>query len=75
MLRYAFFLFFSNLIYFFHQEPGDADKICAFVEKKNVKFDMFEKIDVNGKNAHPLYEYLKMKQPDDKGRYRKNKLS
>ncbi|KAK9736342.1 Glutathione peroxidase [Popillia japonica] len=44
------------------QEPGDAKEICSFVEKKNVKFDMFEKINVNGNNAHPLYVYLKHKQ-------------
>ena len=25
-------------------------------------FDMFEKIDVNGKNAHPLWVYLKEQQ-------------
>lgn len=44
------------------QEPGDAKDICSFVAKKNVKFDMFEKINVNGNNAHPLYVYLKHKQ-------------
>jgi len=27
-----------------------------------VKFDMFEKIDVNGDNANPLWKYLKSKQ-------------
>lgn len=44
------------------QEPGDATEICNFVAKKNVKFDMFEKIDVNGSKAHPLWNYLKHKQ-------------
>ncbi|XP_023246516.1 probable phospholipid hydroperoxide glutathione peroxidase [Copidosoma floridanum] len=45
------------------QEPGDADKICQFAAKKNVKFDLFEKINVNGKNAHPLWKYLKKEEP------------
>ncbi|KAI5711336.1 hypothetical protein M8J76_008786 [Diaphorina citri] len=36
------------------QEPGDADQICEFTKKKNVQFDLFEKINVNGDNAHPL---------------------
>lgn len=44
------------------QEPGDAAEICSFVASKNVKFDMFEKINVNGDNAHPLWKYLKHKQ-------------
>lgn len=42
------------------QEPGDADQIGAFCEKNfGVQFPMFEKIDVNGDSAHPLYQYLK----------------
>jgi glutathione peroxidase len=44
------------------QEPGDADTICSFADKNKVKFDMFDKIDVNGDNAHPLWKYLKSKQ-------------
>lgn len=44
------------------QEPGDADNICSFTAKKNVKFDIFEKVDVNGNEAHPLWKYLKSKQ-------------
>lgn len=49
------------------QEPGDSEKICKFAENKNVKFDMFEKINVNGPKAHPLWNYLKEKIPADKG--------
>jgi phospholipid-hydroperoxide glutathione peroxidase len=45
------------------QEPGGSDEILAFVKSKKVNFDMFEKIDVNGDNAHPLFKYLKMKLP------------
>jgi len=44
------------------QEPGDSEEIVCFVQKKKAKFDIFEKIDVNGSNAHPLWKYLKMKQ-------------
>lgn len=44
------------------QEPGDAEKIYEFASKRNVKFDLFEKINVNGENAHPLWKYLKKKQ-------------
>ncbi|XP_072399704.1 uncharacterized protein [Diabrotica undecimpunctata] len=49
------------------QEPGNNDKICEFAEKKNVKFDLFEKIDVNGKNAHPLWKFLTNKISGPKG--------
>jgi len=44
------------------QEPGTPEEIVCFAKSKNAKFDMFEKIDVNGKNAHPLWKYLKYKQ-------------
>ncbi len=41
------------------QEPGDAAQIRAFCEKNyGVTFPIFEKIDVKGENAHPLYRYL-----------------
>lgn len=44
------------------QEPGTNEEIKATVtEKYGVKFDMFAKIDVNGANADPLWNYLKMK--------------
>ena len=42
------------------QEPGDAKQIAAFCETNySVTFPMFAKIDVNGANAHPLYQHLK----------------
>ena len=42
------------------QEPGDAKQIADFCESKyDVTFPMFSKIDVNGFDAHPLYNYLK----------------
>jgi glutathione peroxidase len=41
------------------QEPGDAQQIGAFcVKNYQVTFPMFDKIDVNGAHAHPLYRYL-----------------
>jgi len=45
---------------FGQQEPGDAQEIQKFCSLSyNVTFPMFAKIDVNGTNAHPLYEFLK----------------
>jgi phospholipid-hydroperoxide glutathione peroxidase len=44
------------------QEPGTPEEIQNFVKQYNVTFDMFEKIDVNGENAHPLWKWLKTKQ-------------
>jgi glutathione peroxidase len=42
------------------QEPGSAADIGAFCEKNyGVSFPMFEKVDVNGSNAHPLFQLLK----------------
>lgn len=41
------------------QEPGTSEEIMDFVKQYNVSFDMFEKIDVNGENAHPLWKWLK----------------
>jgi glutathione peroxidase-family protein len=44
------------------QEPGTEKEIKEFVQKFNVEFDMYGKINVNGENAHPLYKFLKAKQ-------------
>lgn len=41
------------------QEPGDNEKVRGKIEKRGVKFDVFEKIDVNSASAHPLYKFLK----------------
>ena len=42
------------------QEPGSAEQIGEFCEKNyGVTFPMFEKIEVNGAGAHPLYQWLK----------------
>jgi glutathione peroxidase len=45
---------------FMGQEPGDGAEIQSFCSLKyNVTFPMFAKVDVNGRNAHPLYKHLK----------------
>ena len=42
------------------QEPGDAAQIGEFCASNYaVSFPMFAKIDVNGGNAHPLFNFLK----------------
>jgi glutathione peroxidase len=42
------------------QEPGTASEIRSFCTfKYDVTFPIFSKIDVNGKDAHPLYQWLK----------------
>jgi glutathione peroxidase len=44
---------------FGQQEPGDAAEIKNFCSLTyDVTFPLFAKIDVNGPNAHPLYEHL-----------------
>jgi glutathione peroxidase len=49
---------------FGRQEPGSAQEILTFCQKNyGVTFPLFEKIDVNGAEAHPLFEYLKSAQP------------
>jgi glutathione peroxidase len=46
------------------QEPGTEEQIGAFCQSTyDVTFPLFAKIDVNGDNAHPLYQHLKSAQP------------
>jgi glutathione peroxidase len=41
------------------QEPGTAEEIATFCSATyGVSFPMFEKLDVNGENRHPLYTEL-----------------
>lgn len=44
------------------QEPGTRKEIINFTKDRGVKFDLFEKVDVNGENAHPLWKFLKRTQ-------------
>ncbi|MFJ9291811.1 glutathione peroxidase [Bacillus halotolerans] len=44
---------------FMNQEPDDEEGIQEFCETTyGVTFPMFSKVEVNGKNAHPLFAYL-----------------
>ena len=46
------------------QEPGSAEEIGAFCRNNyGVGFQMFDKIDVNGEGAHPLYKWLTQAAP------------
>jgi glutathione peroxidase len=49
---------------FGHQEPGSEADINSFCEMNfGVSFPLFAKIDVNGKDAHPLFSHLKAEAP------------
>jgi glutathione peroxidase len=49
---------------FAHQEPGTNEEIAEFCRiNHGVTFPLMSKIDVNGKDAHPLFEYLKSQAP------------
>ena len=49
---------------FGHQEPGAEAEINSFCELNfGVSFPMFAKIEVNGKDAHPLFAHLKAAAP------------
>lgn len=54
---------------FGNQEPGDADTIeGSCLVNYGVSFPMFEKVDVKGPNAHPLFKWLSMQLPGLVGR-------
>ncbi len=45
---------------FSQQEPGDEAEIAGFCDRTyGVTFPMFSKVDVNGDDAHPVYEWLR----------------
>ena len=49
---------------FGHQEPGGDGEISEFCEiNYGVTFPLFSKIEVNGDNAHPLFQHLKEQAP------------
>jgi glutathione peroxidase len=53
---------------FGHQEPGDDKEIQHFCSLNyNVSFPLFSKIQVNGEDAHPLYQYLKSQSAGSSG--------
>jgi glutathione peroxidase len=46
------------------QDPGSDAEILEFCQTNyDVKFPMFARIEVNGKNADPLYQFLKSEAP------------
>jgi len=46
------------------QEPGNSEEIKNFCSLTyNVTFPMFQKVDVNGAHAAPLYQFLKAERP------------
>ncbi|EFC41080.1 predicted protein [Naegleria gruberi] len=48
----------------FNQEKGSTEEICAFTKDRfKVTFKIMEKIEVNGDNAHPIYQFLKQEGP------------
>ena len=48
---------------FGHQNKEDDDETAAFCTKNyGVSFPMFSKVDVNGSNAHPVFEFLRKSQ-------------
>lgn len=49
---------------FKQQEKGDNAAIKQFCDLRfNITFPLFSKIDVNGNNAHPLFNFLKSEAP------------
>ena len=49
---------------FLNQEPGTDKEISAFCEINfGVTFSIFSKIDVKGKNIHPIYKFLTNSKP------------
>ncbi|MBO7436415.1 MAG: glutathione peroxidase [Bacteroidaceae bacterium] len=51
---------------FAHQEPGTDAEIEEFCRVNHgVTFQLMKKIDVNGADAHPIFEYLKSQAPTE----------
>ncbi|NGZ76017.1 glutathione peroxidase [Saccharibacillus alkalitolerans] len=49
---------------FNEQDPGTNEEIVEFCQLNyGVKFPMFEKVDVKGNGAHPLFQYLSEEAP------------
>lgn len=45
---------------FGNQEPGEDTEIAGFCERNfGVTFPLFSKVEVNGDDAHPLYQWLR----------------
>ncbi len=49
---------------FGHQEPGTNEEIAEFCRVNHgVTFPLMDKIDVNGENAHPIFQWLYSQKP------------
>ncbi len=47
---------------FEHQAPGTVEEIVTFCDAKfGITFSHYDKVDVNGETAHPLFQFLKSK--------------
>ncbi len=56
---------------FREQAPESSEEIAQVCQMKfGTQFKIFDKIDVNGANTHPLYAYLKAQKPEDKGDFK-----
>ncbi|KAF7494314.1 Phospholipid hydroperoxide glutathione peroxidase [Sarcoptes scabiei] len=40
-------------------EPLEDNEMEAFIREKQIKFDVFAKISVNGENSHPMFSWLR----------------
>ncbi|CCI44169.1 hypothetical protein ABG067_003791 [Albugo candida] len=54
---------------FANQEPGTHEEIMEFVKQYKCAFPFFEKADVNGAKARPVFMYLKAKLPGSFGSF------
>ncbi len=52
---------------FANQEPGGKTEIETCILNYGVSFQMFDKVNVNGKEAHPLFKFLKKALPGTLG--------
>jgi glutathione peroxidase len=53
---------------FFAQEPGSSEDIAGFCQRNyGVTFPMSQKLDVKGKNQHPVYQWLTRKELNGSG--------
>lgn len=53
---------------FREQAPESGAEISQFCQTKfGTQFTIFDKVDVNGDNTHPLYRFLKQRLPEDRG--------
>lgn len=45
---------------FMKQEPGNKEQVCEFIiSMGGQSFKVFDKVKVNGKDAHPLFKFLR----------------